>query len=311
MHTSFRRHVMPVFVVLGATVGLVLGGSSPVAAARIHPGNATLVLRSVAGTAGLAVGRTATCPTGDRAITGGAYWHRPGQNGDPTLPVQLSASSPTQDGTGWYAAGLSNASETLVLTVLAQCLPSNSFAAYVVLSHDLPVDPSRPGNANLRCPDGDRVVMGGGAWHLPGKANDPALDVQLTGTSPDIAGLYWSAMGMSFETRTVKFRVLAFCLPSTAFGAGWTTLGDTHQASEPAVYDQYIQCPSGLRALGGGIVWSYPGDPTGIPATESQAQLRSVGTNGNDLNLYIGVNAYNPRIHGNMNSTIVETCTDA
>ena len=134
-------------------------------------------------------------------------------NGDPSLQVKLAASSPTQDAKGWYAAGLSSASETLVLTVLAQCLPSASFPAYIVRTRDVPVDPFRPGNAELRCPDGDRVVTGGGAWHLPGKPDDPALDAQLTGTWPTLAGYSWSATGMYFGTLTAKLQVIAFCLP--------------------------------------------------------------------------------------------------
>src|SRR5262245_28521156 len=164
MRPSIRVGAVSLFLVPTIAGGLGLGASSPVAAAKLHPGNATLILRSISAAAGVPVGKTATCPKGDRAITGGVYWHRPQQNGDPTLDVELTASSPTEDGTGWYAAGLSNAPETLVLTVLAQCLPSGSFPAYIVRSRDVPVDPYRPGNGELGCPHDDRVVMGGGAW---------------------------------------------------------------------------------------------------------------------------------------------------
>ena len=65
MAISIRPRVFSLIVGMAAAAGLVLGGSSPIAAAKIHPGNATLVMKSVAVTGGVPVGRTVTCPTGD------------------------------------------------------------------------------------------------------------------------------------------------------------------------------------------------------------------------------------------------------
>ena len=59
------------------------------------------------------------------------------------------------------------------------------------------------------------------------------------------------------------------------------------------------------------MYWTYPNDPTGFAATESLATLRSVSTTGDDSSLYVGGLANNPRIRGNMDATMVETCTDA
>ncbi len=72
-----------------------------------------------------------SCPAGQRIVTGGAFWHVTAMG--PTPPnaagVQLSSSTPTTDGLGWYADGLNgsgvgNYRLTTVLLCVTPKLPA-------------------------------------------------------------------------------------------------------------------------------------------------------------------------------------------
>src|SRR5262249_12541857 len=102
---------------IASTLVVSLGGSVE---AKMHPGSEVTKTTTFTAATGKAVGGRVACPSGDRVIGGGSYWHRQNHIGDPSLfTAVVRSSSPTADGKGWYASGLNGVSETLYLTITA------------------------------------------------------------------------------------------------------------------------------------------------------------------------------------------------
>jgi hypothetical protein len=239
-----------------ATTAFVLGSSSGVVA-QIHPGNYFTKSKTAGVASGTNVARSVKCPTGDRALTGGAYWHRTGQNGDPSLKAAIFSMAPTLDGRGWYATGGNRVAETLDFTVTVQCLPGPSVGAYSLRRREVIVDPGRSGNADLKCASGQKVVMGGGVWHRPGHNPDPDLPALVTGSAPDNAGDGWSVAGRNEDSAALRLRVTTFCVPTATVGSGYHVKTFTHVMVVGERFEEYLTCPHNERALGGGEFWTY------------------------------------------------------
>jgi hypothetical protein len=72
-------------------------------------------------------GARSGCPKGTRVITGGAYWHPPGEFADPAQAAGtlISSSAPVRRGHAWYADGVNFIGPIdYKLTVVAVCAPA-------------------------------------------------------------------------------------------------------------------------------------------------------------------------------------------
>jgi hypothetical protein len=88
----------------------------------------TVVGDSPAGASSVAGGYL-PCPGGQRIVSGGAFWHLPGQGPDPALGANswITSSTPTTDTRGWYADGKNASLTPRVLTTVIHCLPDAGF----------------------------------------------------------------------------------------------------------------------------------------------------------------------------------------
>ena len=271
----------------GALAISLLLATATGAAAQIHPGSYVTVFHTTTVAAGHAGAATATCPTGNRAITGGAYWHRSGQNGDPALLAVLRSSAPTSDMLGWYTAGANDSAETLYLTTTVQCLPKNTVGSFTVKSREVTVDPVRPGNADLRCGAGQKVMSGGGVWHKPGQAPKAGLIGRLTGSIPDTDGNGWTVIGRNDGTSILNLRVTALCVSSSVIGAATS---DTFfvPGSFNGTPEHYLVCPTGTLAIGGGYYWTHQTYAGGLMNFDTRNTIVSSTVTGDGTSWYAG-----------------------
>jgi hypothetical protein len=81
------------------------------------------------------------CPDGQRVVSGGAFWHLPGQSPNQALATDsyVGSSSPTSDARGWYADGYNINSSPRVLTTVIQCLPDAGFNAVTTETYTVKV----------------------------------------------------------------------------------------------------------------------------------------------------------------------------
>lgn len=275
----------------GVFAAAALAATAGPAAAVIHPGSYTTGFKTVTVATGQAGAATASCPSGKLAVTGGAYWHRSGANGDSTLKVQLRSSTPTSDGLSWYASGKNNATETLYLTTVVQCLPKTSTGTYTAKVREVVVDPNRPGNADLRCNAGQKVVSGGGLWHVAGQGPKAGLSGRLIGSVPDSDGNGWTVIGRNDGASILNMRVILICAPSSVFGAGVTS--DTYfvPGSYPGTADHYLACPTGSRVISGGFYWTHQTYAAGLMNFDTKNTIVSSTVTGDGTAWYVGAQA--------------------
>ena len=122
--------------------------------------------------AGNSAGGYVKCPPKQRIVTGGAFWHQPGQGPDPTTNSgYVASSSATFDAKGWYADGWTHHASQLTVTAL--CLPRSQVGTYTLKTETF--NPRANGTAGgyLKCPARQRIVAGGAFWHQPGEGPDP------------------------------------------------------------------------------------------------------------------------------------------
>jgi hypothetical protein len=267
-------------VAVVACGALVLTVSTPVLG-QVRPSDEITRLKAVPLAPLATQAGTAKCPAGYRAITGGAYIHKPRAFGDATAEAAVTASAPLADATGWYASGSSFEVDPVVLTITVQCLVSSTFPAYHVRQREVVVDAGRPGNALLTCPLNDRVVMGGAVWHRPG--HDPVAlgNATITGSGPDLSYTHWSVEGYHTGSSPVDMRVIAMCLPSSALGAGYKVETVVHAPGPLQPYADYLTCPGTTHVLGGGAFWTYPTDDPDRPATDIRNVFTGISAGGN------------------------------
>ncbi len=234
---------------------LLIVATSGLATAVFHPGEYVAVHR----------GRTiqsvkeglvrVACPSGDRVVSGGAYWHRQGQNGDPTLNAVIVSSSPSTDTLGWFAVGANQDNEPLVFTVEAQCLPRGSIGKYHVFTADRTVAAHTTVEAQPLCPSGEVVVTGGAAWHRTGHAPASGLSAELT---TSVRWESWDAAGYNTGSSPLHLLVTSLCRPLAAVGSA-VLESDTRTLAYGASAEIYLACASGYRIVGGGVYWTQSG----------------------------------------------------
>jgi hypothetical protein len=201
-----RSLAVPVGAVL-----LAVAIASPVSA---HVGSGKYKLRTIDLTAGdgASVGNYLSCPKGKRIVSGGAFWHRPGQGRDAQPPAFLRSSTATTDGKGWYAAGRNDDDLQLQLRIVALCLPKKKVGTYSLRTQDLVVASGGGAGGYVSCPSGKRIVGGGAFWHRPGEGPDAQLGGYLDSSTATTNGQGWYASGRNFDVDTLQLRLVAQCV---------------------------------------------------------------------------------------------------
>ena len=233
---------------------------------------------------------TAKCPSGDKAVAGGVYWHGPNQDtSDPNVDSYVTASSPIKNRTAWYGAGRNPAPTTRALTVNVQCLPNKVIGSVTTVTKTVKVKPGGFLSAAAECPStalrhlaapANYAITGGVYWELPG-TTAPVNGGYLSTLKPDSNFSGWVVAGVNDTSKTLSARITAACIPSggdlvSSSGGGFVTAtGDA-----PQVYED---CPSGTRAFAGGASW----DTSGGGQIKTTDHLESTSVSGNGKFWYV------------------------
>ena len=155
---------------------------------------------------GLAGGWVA-CPTGTRAIGGGADWSMAGYR-------EIDYSAPTDDDGGWYASGSSlTAGDSL--HVETYCVASDELAAAQLVTQAY-TDPGTGTYMVAECPPHTRTLTGGVYAALAGSGVDPGQFAGLMQDSfPDMNRLAWHASVPWFLPTGTTVYVTAWCVPAS------------------------------------------------------------------------------------------------
>jgi hypothetical protein len=155
---------------------------------------------------GLAGGWVA-CPTGTRAIGGGADWNMASAR-------RIDYSAPTDDDGGWYAAGYSDTSGDS-LHVETYCIDSGELAAAQLVTQAY-TDPASGTSLMAACPVNTRTLTGGVYATLPGSGIDPGRFAgQIQDSFPDVNRLAWHASVPNALPAGSTVYVAAWCIPAS------------------------------------------------------------------------------------------------
>jgi len=154
---------------------------------------------------GLAGGWVA-CPTGTRAIGGGADWNMASTR-------EIDYSAPTDDDGGWYAAGKSAAAGDS-LHVETYCVASDELAGAQFVKNDY-TDPL-PGTVMVSpCPSGTRILTGGVYAALAGSDVNPGqFSGQMQNSYPYAAQQWHGAVPIALPAGSTV-SVTAWCVPAS------------------------------------------------------------------------------------------------
>jgi hypothetical protein len=247
--------------VLAASALLLDAGA---AAAAINPGGYTIrtkVITVPGNTPGTGGGKV-TCPQGMRVVTGGAYWHRPGEGSTDALGAYLGASAPTANGRAWMASGIHWEGGDLNLEIVAYCLPASSVGTYAARTSDVTVDGKQAGVAEAACASGNRLVTGGYYWHRAGQPWDKNLEVYARSAFPRPAGTSWYTSAWNDGAEALVLTSVALCRPSASVGTYSVRKVDVSLPDEAPPANQGSgtpACASGRRAVPGGAYWHRDG----------------------------------------------------
>lgn len=270
-HTTRADTRRPRARALGAVLALAVlaAGLLPAgASAAVHPGSATRLSLDLIAVKDEVTQGTVTCPRGMRAISGGAAFHRPGVAPVAGFLAKLISSAPTRNGRGWHAAGSSFETDPLRLRVRVVCLPDRHVGAYTVVTKDAWLGIGMQTTLTASCGTNKRLVAGGAYWNPGSGGSQPNGADNLLRSMPTARGQGWQATGFSYGADL--FRVILLCQPTKAIGRVTVR---TREIGGSA-YDRggTVGCPSGRRALGGGVDWrkdgvAHPGSLTSSTVT--------------------------------------------
>lgn len=294
--TRVRRRAAAAAII--AVVGIV--AATATAGAAIHPGSYDQRLKSGTVPSGDTIVLQAHCPAGDRIVTGGAYWHESGQNGDASLETTIIGSAPTANARGWSVTGANLAGASLILTVLADCLPSGSVGAYSVQTSTVSFAESF-GRTSVKCPAGQEVVAGGAALLHPELDPTAAQDLFLQQSYPNKTGKGWYASAYNGGTTALDLKISALCRPTQSVGTykqvvKHVTVLDDSAADDTA--DVYVHCPSGKHVVTGGAFWSPGPPPPYSPTTGYFGTIENITPTGDGTYWYVAGKSDdgNPRV---------------
>ncbi len=251
--------------------GLAIIASGPGAAAAIHPAKATVHTREI-DLAQYELGKgTVRCPAGKRVVSGGAAFHRPGL-ALAALSAKLISSSPTEDGKGWHAAGMSAEDLPIQMRITAVCRPKRSVGTYTVRTRDLTADGTLHFKGSLGCGRGKRIVTGGAFWNPRSGAPAPTGADNLFQSGPSADGLRWAASGFAFASPDDILRIVLLCRPTRTLGSVSIR---TRDLTTGYYRGGWVSCPSGKRAIAGGVEWLTDGKAAPFDGFVTSSTVRS------------------------------------
>lgn len=238
---------------IGALVGAIVLAASLMAPAQadsateeLSTSNYYLIVTTFGANSSGVAGGYIFCSSNSKVATGGAS----------SYPGYLTNSSPTLDGTGWYATGYVGAGRQL--TVLLQCirndeLVNNTYSTIKVRRHtaNWNVGATRP------CAPGTTLYSGGGYFNKP--FSYPSLDAggQIYASVPSGNGWYFRA----YADPSLELNVNARCLPSAQVAATTNLTRTFYPPTNGGLAGGIVRCPTGTSALTGGA-WLHASNST-------------------------------------------------
>lgn len=286
-------------IVFAATALLSVMALAVPAIASAHIANGSYSLKTVdlAASPGQRPSVWLKCGRGKRVVTGGAFWHVPGQGPTAGLGVWLQSSTPDYGSMNyWYAAGYNYGATTLALQVVILCLPAADVGAVTVVTQDLAVpNAPQPGNTAgnyVACPSGQKAVTGGAYWHRPARGADSSLSAVVQSSTVTTDGRGWYAAGANYSPDTLVMTIVVKCLPAGSVGT--FDLRTAEPTSNNLWVDGYLACKTGFRVVGGGAFWHKAG--LGPDAT-LDAYLRSSTATTDGRGWYAGGKQFQSGLH--------------
>ncbi len=134
--------------------------------------------------------------------------------------------------------------------------------SYVAKTTNFSVSPRTFNGNYLSCPNGDRVVTGGGFWHASGSAKPLTGGGLLGNSTPTTDGKGWYATGYNASfTQTRDLEEVALCLPGKRVGH-YVVKTKNFTIANTQFGGDYVRCPKGDRVVAGGAFWHAGGSGT-------------------------------------------------
>ncbi|MGH2924558.1 MAG: hypothetical protein ACRDK1_01150 [Solirubrobacterales bacterium] len=206
------------------------------------------------------VGGSVTCPSGTGVLTGGAYWHEPGEAPSITADFEELNSSGPRGGDHWYADGRGTTRRRL--TVAVRCVADRKLRD--VSTEKLSLDPADGGpvGGTVACPSGTRALSGGAVWHPRGAPPDPSLSshgmLASSAVTSDDRG--WYADGTdNYIGDDEIFTISVRCLKVSKLAETKLRARPISAVEHDEIAGAAVKCRHGSRALTGGGLWHPPG----------------------------------------------------
>jgi hypothetical protein len=253
---------------LGALAALaaaaLLASAAPAGAAKLDAGDvkgSTAIEFTFPSSPAIGVGNYLSCAGGQRTISGGALWHKTGQ--DPSAGGVESSwlvnTTVTGDDLGWYADGATTTSD-LSFTIRALCVPGATLSHAVLRQRTVQIPLHKTATAQVKCGGHTQVITGGSFIHRPGEgptAND-ALFARTPASFP--TGNGWAAGGRNFAPNKfveLSLTVYALCQPQNRVKDVHLRRHTTTVGAGRKFFEKY-DCPGKEAVLTGGAYLHKP-----------------------------------------------------
>ena len=254
----FHRRIPLTAVVLA----LALSNGAPTASAVIRPGGYESVKITLTAPQFGKIGSYVACPTGKRAVAGGAYWHRAGQAADATLSAVITASGPTDGMRQWFGGGYNLNPGPLQLSIVAFCLPAASIGTPTLVRVNIRAEPQFDVLMEPNCPANTKLLSAGVFWSWEGPPlPDMSTPSSMKGWAPKPGGAgFWATGRNSAGSNTTRYDHLwatLMCSPPSVTGTYSSRTTRRHVAAGAAAVST-ANCPPGQRVVTGGTLWQRP-----------------------------------------------------
>jgi hypothetical protein len=134
----------------------------------------------------------------------------------------------------------------------------------------------------IQCPPGERAIGGGSYSSTWLAASGPiGPNGQVGGDADGDVPVYWFTSAYNLTGQSREYRFHAIC---SASSDATVQVADVHLASPPNALnptrgDAAVECPSGQRAIGGGVTYGVPTVPGGA-RIDASGPLDETGTTG-------------------------------
>ena len=253
---GIRSRVTHVIVLAAALSTLGTPAAMAATTNAIHPNGFVMRHKDVHVGADSVNSATATCPSGDRVVNGGAYW----LGSPPSLGHSwLGSSFPTADLKGWTASGAREFSAR-DLRVVVTCAPSSALPAYtVVVGRTNIPNRSQEKQKAVYCPANTAVVTGGTVFEKldSSRKPKPGLSGITTGSGALNGAIGWIGLGRNIgglvgTQQPMRLRVIAVCAKASKVGTYQVRGGNF---PSDATTGGAANCDSGYGAVAGIAYW--------------------------------------------------------